>query len=150
MLTLKKPSLIEDGKFDHVICLNVLEHVFEFENAFKESVRCIKKGGNIIIATPFMHHIHGSPDDYLRYTESAYRQLAEKHNCTIESITPLGFGLFSLFYQTIGGAIPTNIARQTCKHVSIFLDKTLNKMSKSYKKLSKKIPLGYFVVMYKN
>lgn len=146
---IEKTFPFEEGKFDHAICMNVLEHVFEFENVFKETVRSIKSGGRFVIAAPYMHHIHGSPDDYLRYTNSAYRRLSEKYGCEIEEIVPLGYGFFSLGFQCIGGAIPTTFLQALTKKVSVSLDKLLNRVSKKYKKLSERIPLGYYVIYVK-
>jgi SAM-dependent methyltransferase len=146
---IEKVFPFEDNSYDHAICLNVLEHVFEFENAFKEQVRCVKSGGKIVLAVPFMHYIHGSPDDYLRYTASAYRRLAVKYNVEIEDIYPLGEGLFSLVFQLVGGTLPTNFLRQALRKLSVFLDRSLNKVSKKYRKLASRIPLGYFVVFVK-
>jgi len=139
----------DDESFDHAICMNVIEHVFKFDNCVKEQVRCVKKGGKIIIATPFMFQIHASPDDYIRYTDSAYKRMAEENNCEIEILTPLGFGFFSVVFQMIGSAIPTNILKNIAKRASITTDKCLNKISNKYRTLTKRIPLGYFVVMRK-
>lgn len=146
---IEKKFPFNDEAYDHAICLNVMEHIFEFENAFSEQVRCIKKGGKIVLAVPFMHYIHGSPDDYLRYTASSYRRLAEKYNVEIEEIYPLGEGLFSLIFQLIGGSLPTNFLRQALRKFAVFSDRILNKISKRYKKLTERIPLGYFVIFVK-
>lgn len=149
IVDIEKPFPLEDNSFDHAICLNVLEHIFEINNAFSEQVRCVKSGGTLVFATPFMHHVHGSPDDYLRYTDSAYRRLAAKHNCEVVSITPLGSGFFSLGFQCVEGGIPAGIIRQGCKNMAIFLDYFFNKISAKYKTISSRIPLGYFVIMKK-
>ncbi len=146
---IEKTFPFEDGKFDGAICLNVLEHIFEVQNAFAETVRTVKSGGTMVFATPFMHHVHGSPDDYGRYTESHYRKMAAKYNCEIVSITPLGKGFFSLGYQCVGGSLPTNMLRQAAKQIALALDSFGNKISKRYQILSQRIPLGYFVVMKK-
>jgi SAM-dependent methyltransferase len=106
IVDIEKAYPFADETFDHAICFNVLEHVYEFENAFSEQVRCIKVGGKIVIAVPFMHHIHGSPDDYIRYTESALRRMAEKFGCKVETLLPLGEGLFSLIFQCVGTGLP--------------------------------------------
>lgn len=147
---IEKTFPLESNTFDHSVCLNVLEHIFEINTAFGEQVRCVKSGGTLVFATPFMHHVHGSPDDYLRYTESAYRRLAAKFDCTIVSISPLGFGFFSLGYQCIGGALPTAIVRDFFRVIAVSLDKGLNRISNKYRTLTSRIPLGYFVVMTKN
>ena len=140
---------LENNHFDNAICLNVLEHIFETNLVFSEIVRCVKPGGTLVFATPFMHHIHGSPDDYLRYTESAYRRLAKKNKCTILSVTPIGEGFFSLGYQCIFGALPTEFLRHWLKRSAIGLDRFFNRLSKKYRTLSSRLPLGHFIVMVK-
>lgn len=139
----------EDCKFDHAICLNVLEHVFEFENVFTETLRVVKVNGKVVFAVPFMHHIHASPDDYLRYTESAYRRLAKKYNCDIETIAPLGHGFFCLVFQCIGESIPTTFLKLCFKKIAVHLDRFLNMISARYRKLSGRIPLGYYIIFIK-
>ncbi len=146
---IEKRFPFEDASYDHAICLNVMEHVFEFENVFSEQVRCVKNGGKIVIAAPFMYHIHGSPDDYLRYTVSAYRRLAEKYALSVENIYPLGFGPLSLFFQLIRNAVPTNFLRNSLQKIVVSLDRSLNKISRKYRSLTEKIPLGYLVVYSK-
>lgn len=146
---IEKAFPFEEGSFDGAICLNVLEHIFEVQNAFSETVRVVKSGGTLVFATPFMHHVHGSPDDYGRYTESHYKKMASKYGCDIVSITPLGQGFFSLGYQCVGGSLPTNTLRQIMKRTALFLDSCGNHLSSRYQTLSARIPLGYFVVMKK-
>ncbi len=142
---IEKDFPFESNRFDNAICFNVIEHVFEFENVFRETLRCVKPGGKLLIAAPFMHHVHGSPDDFLRYTDSSYRRLAEKYNCEILQITPLGYGFFSLGFQCAGGAIPTKTLQAAFKFIAVTLDKTFNKMSRKYRTLTERLPLGYFV-----
>ncbi len=147
---IEKPFPIESEKFDHAICLNVMEHIFEFDHVFREQLRCVKKGGTLIFATPMVYHIHGSPDDYLRYTASAYRRLAEKYNCKIILIEPIGTGICSLIFQTIEGGIPRGFLRRIGKSIAVNCDFVLNKISKKYRILTERVPLGYFVILEKN
>ncbi len=147
VVDIEKPFPFEDERFDHAISLNVFEHVWRYEEAFAETVRVVKRGGRIIVSTPFTHHIHGSPDDYLRYTPSVYHKLAEKYNCQVLEIHLLGDGLFSLIYQSVFDGIPTKTLRYLIKHFCILLDRGLNCLSKRYKKLSQRIPLGLMVVL---
>ncbi len=140
---------LQSDTYDHAICMNVLEHVFEFENVIRETVRVIKKGGTIVIATPMLYKIHGSPDDYLRYTESALRRVAKKYNLSIKSIQPLGLGFFSLGVQLLRSAIPAGIVWVVCKRTAAVLDAFFNRVVPGYKTLSKQIPLGYMTVLTK-
>jgi SAM-dependent methyltransferase len=139
---------LQDSSYDNVISMNVLEHIFDFNNVFAETHRVLKSGGLFVNTTPFIHHIHGSPDDYFRYTKSAIEKLATKHGFILEDIKVLGFGLFSLIFQTVGGWIPTKELRFVIKKSCIFLDKVLLNFSK-YKALNQRIPLGYYSVMRK-
>lgn len=137
---------LKDNSFDNVLCFNVLEHIYKYENVFDECSRVLKSGGKFISATPFMHHVHGSPDDYFRYTKSSLELLLQENEFENIEIEEMGYGLFSLIFQVVGGAIPTNFLRAIFKNLSIFIDKFFLKISSKYRVLTKRIPLGYFVI----
>lgn len=149
IVDIEKPFPFEDGAYDHCVCLNVLEHVWLYENAFKEMVRVTKTGGTVVITTPFMHHIHGSPDDYLRYTPSVYKRMAERYDCEVVSIAATGQGLFSVIYQSIFTGIPTKTLRYIGKKIAVGLDHFFSSLSKRYRKMAETLPLGYIVVIKK-
>lgn len=146
---IQKPFPLESSSFDTVVSMNVLEHIFDFHPVFSEVYRVLKPGGRFVSSTPFMFHVHGSPDDYFRYTESALRELATRHGFIVERIETLGYGIFSLLWQTVGGGLPTSTLRNIGKNVSILLDKILLPLS-PFRKLRERIPLGYFWVFKKN
>jgi SAM-dependent methyltransferase len=146
---IQKPFPLESNSFDTVVSMNVLEHIFDFHPVFSEVHRVLKPGGTFVSSTPFMFHVHGSPDDYFRYTESALRSLAVKYGFTVERIEVLGYGVFSLLWQTVGGVIPTTTLRYIGKNISIFLDKCLLHF-RPFQKLQNRIPLGYFWVFKKH
>lgn len=147
---IEHPFPFADDTFDHTVCFNVLEHVFDVHTAFSEQVRCVKKGGTLVFATPFMHHIHGSPDDFARYTDSFYYKMAKTYGCEVLSIERMGYGFFSLVYQCLHRGIPGAFLKRICKRIAITFDSVLSKVSRGYKiYLNEKIPLGYFVVMRK-
>ncbi len=139
---------LNDNTYDNVISLNVLEHVYGFQNAFSEIHRILKNGGTFVLSTPFMHHIHGCPDDYFRYTDSALEKILTGSGFHEIKITPIGLGVFSLFYQTTSGMIP-RFLEKFFKSIVLLLDKALLKISKRYERVSKRIPLGYFVTAKK-
>jgi SAM-dependent methyltransferase len=58
----------KDGSFDNVVAFEVLEHVFEVENAITEIHRVLKPGGGLLVSTPFMYKEHEAPFDSARYT----------------------------------------------------------------------------------
>lgn len=140
---------IENASFDNALAMNFLEHIFDYHNVFSETERVLKSGGLFIMTTPFMHHIHGSPDDYHRYTESTYKKLAQKYNFHVVTIKPLGDGLFSLIYQSVGAWLYFDFLKSLAKWLCMTLDKILQVVPQ-YKKLAKNIPLGYFVILKEN
>ena len=148
IFNIEEPFPLADGSYDNVLAMNVLEHIFDYHNVFSEVARVLKHGGSFVSATPFMHHIHGSPDDYHRYTASTYRKLAEKYGFEITRVQTLGYGLFSLLYQTIGGWIPTKILKNVFRILFVSADKILLNFD-LFRRLRDRIPLGYFVVMKK-
>jgi ubiquinone/menaquinone biosynthesis C-methylase UbiE len=149
IVDIEKKFPFDDNTYNHCVCLNVLEHVWLYENAFSEMLRVTKRGGTVVITTPFMHHIHGSPDDYLRYTPSVYKRLAERYECDIVSIEATGQGLFSLIYQSIFAGIPTKTLRYVGKKTAVSLDTFFSSISKRYLRMTETLPLGYIVVIKK-
>ncbi len=138
---------LDDESFDAVISFNVFEHVFDYGNSFKESFRVLKSGGKFIFAVPFMYQIHGSPDDFFRYTESAIKKLLVDSGFTFYKIERMGLGIFSLNFQLLGGVLPL-IFKIPIKKICIFIDRLLLIIPK-YKKFCERIPLGYFVIATK-
>ena len=135
---------LEDNSFDHCVALNVLEHIFKFENVFKEVNRVLKQGGTFVFATPFFNQIHGSPDDYYRYTKSALENLLKENNFSQIEIKEMGYGIFSLFFQIIGGAFP-KFLRMGLMRWSAFSDKCCDFVFRGrYEKLKKKNTPGVF------
>ena len=96
-----------------------------------------------------MHHIHGSPDDYFRYTRSAIEKMLKEHDFRDIEIQEIGLGLFSLFYQSSAGMFPTFL-KIVFKNIAVGLDSLLGKLSKRYRNVAKRIPLGYFVTAKKS
>ena len=83
-LNIPRPS----QSFDTVIATEMLEHVPEPGRAVDEMFRVLEKGGTCLLSTRFIHPIHGSPNDYFRYTESGLRHLFRKF--ALVEVFPLG------------------------------------------------------------
>lgn len=62
-------------EFDIILCLNVLEHVYEYEKAIQNMYKALKKGGTAVVAVPVIYPLHDEPGDYWRFTEHALRKL---------------------------------------------------------------------------
>lgn len=152
---LEENFLLKEESYDAVICLNVLEHVFNFQNVINESFRILKPGGKFIGATPFLFNIHGSPDDYFRYTESALKKIFKDAGFRDIEIKELGYGLFSVLYQLKFGLYRPDFVKSIAMNISIFLDKLifhkfLKLIRPNHHLTQKFLPLGYFFIAKKN
>lgn len=58
----------QDGSFDHVLCVEVLEHVPDPAAFLAELVRVLRKGGTLILTVPWSARLHHVPNDYCRFT----------------------------------------------------------------------------------
>lgn len=74
---------IADSSVDHVICLEVIEHLREPAAALREIERILKPGGRAWVSIPFMYPIHNAPFDFQRYTEYGLRREAARANLEI-------------------------------------------------------------------
>ena len=130
-------------KFKMVITFNILEHVFDVNNAISEIKNILDEDGLLVGATPFFYRIHHAPKDYNRPTKQFYEQLFSKHEMKNVEIKELGFGPFCVCYTIIFDylkLIPflSNFILILC----ILFDKLLNKFVKT--PLNEIYPLTYF------
>lgn len=68
-------KIIPSGRFDIVVCTEVLEHTLQPFDAVKEIKRILKEGGMALISTPYNFRIHGPLPDCWRFTEHGLRAL---------------------------------------------------------------------------
>lgn len=85
----------DSASYDAAICFNVLEHVARPQQVLSEINRVLKPGARFVFMVPFLHKVHGDPDDYFRYTESGLRVLFTDAQFSIEKIHVLGKGPFT-------------------------------------------------------
>lgn len=62
-------------EFDMILCLNVLEHVYEFDTAVNNMHRALRTGGRLVIFVPMLYPLHDEPFDFWRFTEHSLRRL---------------------------------------------------------------------------
>lgn len=80
-----KPDVVGDicsppknlGRFHLVILSEVLEHVFNFQDALLGANKVIVEGGHLIVTTPWMieHHPTESTPDYWRFSAQALERV---------------------------------------------------------------------------
>jgi SAM-dependent methyltransferase len=86
--------------FDVILCLYVLEHVFELESSVRSMHRALAPGGTLVVAVPHLYPYHDEPGDYWRFTEHALRRLLEPFESTDIKVRgfrrmPLAFLVFA-------------------------------------------------------
>lgn len=73
------PLPYEKDSFDCCLCTEVLEYMQDPEHLIREMLRVTKAQGEVVISAPFLHPLHGDPQqDRFRFTESYFNRLAEK------------------------------------------------------------------------
>jgi SAM-dependent methyltransferase len=66
---------VEDGRFDVVLCLQVLEHVPDPAAAVRELHRVVRPGGRVLASTHGVYPFHPNPDDLWRWTQQGLERL---------------------------------------------------------------------------
>jgi len=64
-----------DQEYDVILCMNVLEHIYEVRRAVDNLRKALRPGGRLLIATPFLYPYHDEPIDFWRFTEHSMREL---------------------------------------------------------------------------
>ena len=135
-------------KFDNIIIFNVLEHVYEIDQSFKELKKLLKPKGKIYISTPFLYRYHSAPKDYYRFTLDFYEKIAKKHKIKIIYKKSLGtgpfFGSYSVMHNILNFIFPLNIFIAI---VLISFDNIINIFSKNLKYI---YPICNFIVFRKD
>jgi SAM-dependent methyltransferase len=64
-----------DQEFDAILCMYVLEHVFDVRAAVDNMRKALRPGGKVLIAVPHVYPYHDEPIDFWRFTEYSLREL---------------------------------------------------------------------------
>ena len=76
----------EAATFDHVVALEVFEHVFNLIEILAELRRVMKPGGSLLISSPFAWPEHEQPYDFARYTSFGIVHILEHAGFEIQSV----------------------------------------------------------------
>ena len=147
-----------DGCFDVLICLNVLEHVFNFHEFIKNMSRVIKPKGKLLLSIPYNSGLHYLPHDYFRMSHYALKRLLNDNNFEVIKIEPFYQNRIDKILKDIKLSLADkSLTAKMLKIIIIFLIRVYNKLFKNHinpiliddaeKKFSKLYtePLGYFL-----
>jgi SAM-dependent methyltransferase len=86
------------GRFDTLLCNQVLEHVFNPDVFVNEMHRVLAPGGRLLLTVPFVWDEHEQPHDYARYSSFGLQALLERNGFQIVEHRKL-MGDFSVLCQ---------------------------------------------------
>ncbi len=84
---------------DAILCTEVFEHVFNYEQLIQEIRRVLKPEGKLIVTIPWSARYHYIPNDYFRYTPSTLKIIFNKFRKV--DIRPRGTDLTSICAKII-------------------------------------------------
>ena len=74
-------------EYDIIICVNVLDDIFEYQKAVDNIHNALKQKGYAFVVVPVFYPLHDIPNDYFRFTEFSLKKIFSKFSrVIIESI----------------------------------------------------------------
>jgi SAM-dependent methyltransferase len=144
---LEKPFPVTNSSYDHAVALNLLEHIFAYQQFLREAHRILKSGGKLVIAVPFVVQIHPSPHDYWRFSKEALEKICQEAGFKEVIITPLGSGVFTATSQLLYNVQKFSLFQLIQAVSGRIFDRLLRLITKNY--TEQFYPLGYVVVATK-
>lgn len=148
---LEQPLPLPDSSHDHVVLINVLEHVFNYQQLLAEAQRVVRPGGSVIVVVPYLFPYHPSPSDYWRFSEPALKRMCVAVGLTVHTVAPLGTGVFATRYVMLDRLLPKLIrmvAFNTLRYVTYTLDALFEKVSlltgRAYRKESYALGFAFY------
>jgi SAM-dependent methyltransferase len=80
----------EIGRFDLLVCTEVLEHVARWERAWANMSALASPGAILVVTCPAVYPLHEEPHDFFRPTEFAIRAHAERSGWEVVATRRLG------------------------------------------------------------
>jgi len=105
---------VENGRFDRVICTQVLEHVPDPVAVLAELSRVLKPEGDIWLSAPLFFEEHEGPRDFFRYTQWGFKRVAEEAGLVVQEIAWLEGNYATVAHQLAmasGSLIPSHVTR---------------------------------------
>ncbi len=140
---------IEDGSYTAVLLINLLEHLYDYGTAIRESFRVLSDGGKVVGVVPFMFNVHGSPNDYFRFTKSTIERLFLDAGFSAIEVHELGTGVFSMIYQSLISFVPGSFVATPLIAIAKILDGGMDRLKPGSALSRTYMPLGYYFIATK-
>jgi hypothetical protein len=138
-IDLENPPSVKTSKFTHVLCFNLLEHLYNPTQALQFAHANLVEQGQLHGFVPFMIRIHPDPHDYFRYTHESLKNMLEETGFNKINIAFIGIGPLTASYNLFYDVMPFFI-RPFIVLPLILLDKLIINLSPSKREV---FPLGY-------
>lgn len=145
----EEPWPVSPTSVDGVLFMNVLEHLYKYDAAVIEAYAALKSGGMLVGSVPFMFNVHGSPNDYFRYTKSTLERLLADAGFSEIDVRELGTGGFSVMYHVLLGLMRNRFIASAGMWIATHLDGIAKRVKKNNTFSEKHMPLGYFFTAVK-
>ena len=149
VVDLERPLPIESSTYDHVLCINLLEHIYNYQAVVNESYRILKADGQILLAVPFLIQVHPSPHDHWRFTKETLEKIFTEAGFADVSVETIGTGVFGAIAQMRFNMLHFAILRKINTTTSRFLDGLASRLVKKNTYSKEYYPLGYIVTAKK-
>ena len=83
-------DIINNGKYDFILCTEVLEHVANWDVAFHNFYKLLNDDGIILLTAPHFYQLHEEPFDFWRPTIHAFSYFAERNNFKLSELSKKG------------------------------------------------------------
>lgn len=137
-----------DGSVGCVLLFNVLEHIYHYQQLCTEIARVLPKGGVCYVFVPFIHRIHGDPNDYFRYSEQAVKRILSGAGFGKILVEALGFGPFTTACSFVSFPRRLRTLSPLLFLVGMAMDEALARRAPFA--LGRRYPLAYFVTCTKD
>jgi SAM-dependent methyltransferase len=133
-----------ENRFDTVLSMNVLEHIYNHNHLLREMTRVLKPNGDMIIFVPFFVIYHPDPGfslDCFRYTKDALIRMTTDAELKEVRIEEVGMAMCTISANMILSSLPRYV-RPFLYFPAFCIDAFLLRYKKKYRE---QFPLGYMV-----
>lgn len=124
---------VEDGRFDLVLCTQTFEHLVDPVAVLREFRRVLKSTGSVWLSAPLFYPEHEQPHDYHRYTQFAWRRMADEAGFVIDDLDWLEGYLGTVGFQLsmVADAMPRPL--RPLRYALRLLAGLLNRLDRRWK-----------------
>jgi SAM-dependent methyltransferase len=146
---LEQPFSIASSQYDYALCINVLEHIFNYQNVISETYRILKPSGQAVFAVPFLIQVHPSPHDHWRFTKETLQRLFTEAGFAQVTVEPIGTGVCSTIVQMMSNILHFKLLRKVANTTAFFVDGLIARFYKKPTFGKEFYTLGYVVTATK-